>query len=273
MLLDRAVAHEQGTRGRGVAAAGRQLLEHLELPLGEAEQGRALLARLASHQALDDLRVQGRAAAGHGLQRTDQLVDLADPLLQQVAEPGDAVGEQVERVVLLDVLREDEHAGLGELGADPLGGVDSLGGEGRGHPDVGEHRVGAVVLHGCVQLDRVGRGRDQLDLRGLRQESGHPLPDEEAVIGEDDAHRHSLTVGPRGGSGVRAAVTTRNRRGDSPRRRAVSSMSAKGRREPSVTDMTTTAAASAPRTPTRPRREASGRCCASTACSSRPRPR
>ena len=119
---------------------------------------------LASHQALDDLRVQGRAAARDGVQRRDQLVDLADPFLQQVAEPGDAVGKQVERVVLLDVLREDEHAGLGELGADPLGRVDPLGGEGRGHPDVGEDRVGAVLLHGCVQLDRVGRGRDQLDL-------------------------------------------------------------------------------------------------------------
>jgi hypothetical protein len=57
----------------------------------------------------------------------DQVVDLGHPLLEQVAEPLDPLGEELEGVVLLDVLRQHDHAGLRVLGPDPLGRVDALG--------------------------------------------------------------------------------------------------------------------------------------------------
>ena len=100
------------------------------------------VAGSTGEQRLDHQRVEGRPAAGHLVQRADQLVQIADPLLEQVAQPGHAVGQQVEGVVLLDVLREDHDADAGMLGADPLGRLDALVGVRRRHPDVGEHRVG-----------------------------------------------------------------------------------------------------------------------------------
>ena len=182
-------------------------LQHLELALGEPAQRRAgLLVDLRAISPSTTFGSRAEPPRATSCSARDQLVDLADPLLEEVTEPGHAVREQVEGVVLLDVLGEDDHAGLGELGPDPLGRVDPLGGERRGHPDVGEHGVRPVRRHGREQRVGIGHRRDQLDLGGLRQEPGHALAHEEVVVGEDDADRHSLTVGRAGGSRVRAAV-------------------------------------------------------------------
>ena len=62
----------------------------------------------SAQQPLDHLGVERGPAARDVVQRTDQLAQLADALLEQVAETGDAVGEQVVGVVLLDVLGEDD---------------------------------------------------------------------------------------------------------------------------------------------------------------------
>ena len=51
--------------------------------------------RVRVKQLRDDLRVDGRAAVRHPVQRVEELLDPADPLLEQVAEPGDAAGEQL----------------------------------------------------------------------------------------------------------------------------------------------------------------------------------
>ena len=48
---------------------------------------------------------------------------------------------------------------------------------------------------GAVQRLRVGHGLDQVDLGGLGQQARHALAHEVVVVGEDDAHRHGLTVG------------------------------------------------------------------------------
>src|SRR4051794_33328665 len=57
VLLDRAFAHVE-SRGDGrVVTAGRHLLEHRSLLVGQPAQRRAGLARLAAHQPLDHLRV------------------------------------------------------------------------------------------------------------------------------------------------------------------------------------------------------------------------
>ena len=98
--------------------------EDLALPLGQAQQ--RTVAAPAGEQRLDHLGVEHRPAAGDLVQRADQLVEVGDPLLEQVAHAGDAVGQQLEGVVLLDVLREDDDADAGVLGADPLGGLDAL---------------------------------------------------------------------------------------------------------------------------------------------------
>jgi hypothetical protein len=98
--------------------------------------------------------------------------------------------EELHRVVVLDVLREDDHAGARKVGADPLRGVDALGREGRRHPDVGEHRIGPVQRDGAVERVRIGHCLDELDLSDLAEQPGDPLSDEVVVVREHDPHRH-----------------------------------------------------------------------------------
>ena len=89
---------------------GGHLGEHVSLAVGQVVQRRAGLFGASEQHALDDLRVERRAAAAHVLQRADQLVDLRHPLLQQVSETSDAVGEQVEREIVLGVLGQHDDA-------------------------------------------------------------------------------------------------------------------------------------------------------------------
>ena len=113
VLLHRPLAHEQRRRDGGVVAAGRHLLQDLSLAPGEPRK-RPLACAFAGDQRLDDLGVEHRAASAHLVQRPDELVDVADPFLEEVTQAGDAVDEQLEGVVLLDVLgqHDDPHAGM-----------------------------------------------------------------------------------------------------------------------------------------------------------------
>ena len=135
-----------------------------------------------------------------------------DPLLEQVAEPRDPVGEQLEGVVLLDVLREHDDADGRVLGPDLLGRVDPLGRVGRRHPDVGEDGVRAVdSATDCEQRLRVGHAVDELDGVDLGEQAGDALPYQEVVVREDDAEHHARERRPcertgRAGPARRAAA-------------------------------------------------------------------
>ena len=93
------------------AALGHQA-EHLELARRErGRAGRRPAARAKSCATTSgSSAVPPRRDAAHGV---DEVVDVHDPVLQQVADAAAAVGEQLGRVGLLDVLRDDQHAGLG----------------------------------------------------------------------------------------------------------------------------------------------------------------
>ena len=72
---------------------------------------------------------------GDPVERADELVDVHDPALEQVADPL-AAGQQRHRVLDLDVRREDQDGDVGKLVADRPGRVQPLGGVGGRHPDV-----------------------------------------------------------------------------------------------------------------------------------------
>jgi hypothetical protein len=73
----------------------------------------------ASEHARDDLGVERGSPGGDPGDRVGEHLDVADPLLQQVADPLRAIADQVDHVVLLEVLGEHHGADLGSLPAEP----------------------------------------------------------------------------------------------------------------------------------------------------------
>ena len=135
----------------------------------------------------DDLGIEDRAAVIDPPHGVDEAVDLGDPVLEQVADTLAAGGEQVDRVVLLDVLRENQDPGLRQLLADRRRGAQAVVGVVRGHPDVDDRDVGLVGADLAEQVLGVGRLADDLD-PGLVEEAGDPLPQQDRVLADHDSH-------------------------------------------------------------------------------------
>ena len=168
------------------------LAQHLELARRQRRERARRPRAAAAHERVDDLRIDDRTACAHLAQGVHEVLEVADAVLQQVAEPGRAVGEQRERVALVGVLREHDDARVGVRGADRAGGLDALHVVARRHPDVGEHRVGREPPHRVEQLGRVAGARDHVDLAGVLEQSAHALAHEVVVLGDDDPQRARL---------------------------------------------------------------------------------
>ena len=189
---------------RRVVLALRHVRQDLALAVGELRERRVRHPVLRRDQRLDDLRVEDRAAARDLVQRADQLVDVGDPFLQQVAEPAGAVLQQVVGVVLLDELREHDDADLRMARADLLGRLDPFVRARGGHADVGQDGVGGVLLDGGEQLVAGGRRADELDLIGGGQERGCTLADQVVILGEHHADHARMVHGGLEGTGYAA---------------------------------------------------------------------
>src|SRR5262249_14869876 len=140
------------------------------------------LAPAAEHLG-DDLRVEDRAALIDTPHRVDEAVDLGDPVLEQVTDPLAAGGEQVDRVVLLDVLREDEDPGLRQLFADRRRGTQAVVGVVGGHADVDDRDIGLMGTDLAEKVLGVGGLADDLD-PGLVEEARDPFPQEDRVLAD-----------------------------------------------------------------------------------------
>ena len=87
--------------------------EHVALARAEPIQRSVALAA-AQHPA-DHLGVKRAAAPRNPIDRVDEALDVTDALLEQVADSLGAVPDQLDRVVLLVVLRKHKHTGFGPL--------------------------------------------------------------------------------------------------------------------------------------------------------------
>src|SRR3954465_12115796 len=109
VLLDRSLREDEGLGDRRVRFAGRHLVEDLGLPRGQTVEIGLRAGGSRRHELFDDLRIDDRAAVGDLADGVDQLVDVADPLLQQVGPALGPAREQVERVARARVLAEHDH--------------------------------------------------------------------------------------------------------------------------------------------------------------------
>ena len=143
------------------------------------------LLATAAEELGHDRGIEGGSAFCDAAHCRRELVDIGDPILEEVAEPLGRVREQIHRVRGLDVLREDEYArarvALPYLGgrAKPLVRVR------RGHPDVDDRDGRRVHRHVPQKVVRATRLRDDVEAR-IREEARDALAEEHGVVGEND---------------------------------------------------------------------------------------
>src|SRR6185503_1060097 len=211
VLLDRALGDDEAV-GDGVvrAALGHQP-DDLSLARRELVEHAALAA--AAEQLRDRLRVHRRPALGDAADRVDELADVGDAVLEQVADTAAAVGQQLGGERPLDVLREHEDRQPGHPRARLERGADALVGERRREPDVDNADVRLVAHDGAQETRPVLDGGDDLEA-ALRQQAGEPVAQEREVLGDYDPHGISAwrSVGPPGGLAIRSAPSSASMR-------------------------------------------------------------
>src|SRR3954452_11723325 len=215
VLLHRPLGDHQPLGDGLVGAPLRDELEHFALTRRHAGK-RAVLA--GGQKRRDDLGVQGRAAGGDAPERADEVLDVADAVLEQVAEPRRALGEHAHRGSQVDVLREDHDAGPRVPRADLVRGAHALVGVVRGHADVHDRDVGTMALDVPQETLRAARLRDHVD-PGAAQEEFDACAGEQAVVRDHDPHGSSAmtTVPVPGGLTTRRLPCSASTRSASPR--------------------------------------------------------
>ncbi len=138
-----------------------------------------------AEQRRDHLGVEGGAARGDPAQRVEEVVDVEDPVLEQVAEA--APGDQLDRVPGLDVLGEQHDGQVGLPLAEVRGRAGAVVGAVRGHPDVDDREVRQLLLDDLDQRDRVRGPADHL-VAGVLEQPGQALAEEGRVLADHDAH-------------------------------------------------------------------------------------
>src|SRR5262245_39025865 len=140
----------EGFGNRAVRATLRDEGKNLLLPWRQASQPMAGPAR--TDQLVDDARIYRGPALGDAARRIRQLTRLAEAVFQQVAGAAGARTQQPERVVRLEVLRQDEYANaITEPCSDVECGDEAGIAAGR-HPDVDDRQVRLLRLDQSEQL-------------------------------------------------------------------------------------------------------------------------
>jgi PAS domain S-box-containing protein len=140
---------------------------------------------VTSDEGLHNVRVEGRSPRGDTLDGVEELGDVADAILEQIADAGRVVADELEHVGGLKVLREDEHGDAG-VGAADLGGSNEpvVGVPGR-HLHVHDRDVGRVGAHLQQQVVGVSATTDDL-VAGVLEEGRDAFAEQRVVVGHDD---------------------------------------------------------------------------------------
>ena len=127
----------------------------------------------------------------------DEVGDVHHAVLQQVADTAVAVGEELGRVGLLDVLRDDEDRRLGDPTTCLDSGPDALVAERRREPDVDDGDVRLLRRDHAEQRVAVLDRGDHVEAV-VPQQPRQPVAQEREVLGDHDAHGSSArtVVGP-----------------------------------------------------------------------------
>src|SRR6187455_670776 len=182
--LDGSLRQPELLRDPRVRAALRHQPEHLALARRQLVE--RVVAGLGDEELLDDLRVERAAAAAHTRCRLEELVDVQDAVLQEVAEAA-ARADELDRVVRLDVLREHEDGRLRVPLPDLGGRAHALVLVRRRHAYVDDREIRLVLGDdGHERLGVSDAGDDRVT--GILEQPRDPLAEEHGVVGDHDSH-------------------------------------------------------------------------------------
>ena len=175
---DALVGEALGHQPEHFALARREVVERVH-PAAAAEHPR------------DDLRVQRRSSLRDLAHGGDEVVEVGDAVLEQVADAARVLADELGRVALDEVLGEHEHADLGVVAADLERRAQAVVGEVGRHPHVDDRDVRLVRADLAQQVRRVARASDDLDPRVLEQPRD-ALAEQQLVVGDHGAHASDI---------------------------------------------------------------------------------
>jgi signal transduction histidine kinase len=210
VLLDGSRGDEERACDAGIRTTLGHQRENFALPGAEDVERVAHVAggdELAHEHGIDD-----RTAAYDPLERVDEVVDVGDATLQDVAATR-AAGEEVGRLLDVDVCGQQHDRSVGQLLTDRACRLETFVGVVRRHPDVDDRKVGTLVADEGDQLRRSTALTDDHETGALEQ-ARQTFAEQDFVIGEDDpsfARGHNHDYGLRSPCGHADAVgaTTR----------------------------------------------------------------
>ena len=152
---------------------------------------------------LDDRRVDHALAFGDATEGVDEHRDIGDTFLEEVPAAFGLVLEQTQGVRGLDVVRQDEHSGLGMCGPDLASGDDAFVAVCGRQSYVHEHDVGSDACEAFEQpLGCLDRG-DDVD-SSVGEQPSDALAQKQLVLDDHDPHGISTSRTTSSASGLTA---------------------------------------------------------------------
>jgi len=193
VLLNGALRDPEAPPDAGIGAPLGHQREHVALATGELVE--RILDIAGHHEFLNQSRVDHRPATAHSSDGIEELIDVGNATLEQVAGAAPA-REQRHRVLHLDVCREDQERRLGELFANRPGCLESLRPMGGRHADIHDRESGLLLFDQPHQFRGVTRLADDLVPAPLEQ-AGEALAHQHVIVGDDDSRTVRIDLGHR----------------------------------------------------------------------------
>jgi hypothetical protein len=147
------------------------------IPLADRQVIDRVAGPVPTDETAHHLGVDRRPSAGHAADRLGEGADIRHAILQQVTDTLGSVAQKVDRVAVLEELRQDQHRDLGPNRSDLPCCAESVVAEPRRHLDIDYGDVGPVGAHLAHEIVSVAGRRDDIEPRPS-EDVYDPLPEQ-----------------------------------------------------------------------------------------------
>jgi len=185
MFFDRALTDEEPVCD---GLVGQALADELEdLPVPRRQDLESIVLATAADELRHDRGIQRRSTLAHSPYGGGELLNVRDPVFEEVTHAVSSSLQQLHRNSDLRVLREQQHAHVGVMRPDMLRGAKPFVGVAGGHPDVDDRNVRSEIGdppdERLAILDRLYYIEPV-----FRQQPGDPFSQQHGVFRDDHSH-------------------------------------------------------------------------------------